>query len=384
MQTVLTADRLIASEKTIEDPIVVIADGVITSIASRAQSEIPTGEHRDFAGCTLVPAYFDVHIHGSAGHDVMEATPEAFTNIGRFLAQHGVGAYLPTTVTMPVDATLKSLDGMAKLIGKRDGGPRTLGIHIEGPFLSPHKKGAHPAKLLQTPSVELFDRMWEASEGKIRLMTIAPELPNALEVIARAVSLRVRVSLGHSDADAAAAKAGVRAGATTATHTYNAMRNFDHKASGLVGEVLTNESLFAELICDGFHVDPAAVEIYWKCKGAERAILITDAMIAAGMPDGIYKLGELDVRVKDGMCILDENTLAGSTLTLDRGVKNFAAFTGAGIDAVSRLASRNPARMTGFESEVGSLAVARAADITVLSAQNEVVETILQGEAIAK
>ena len=384
MQTVLTADRLIAPEEIIEKPIVVIEDGVISTIVSRTQKEIPAGRRFDFAGCTLVPAYFDVHIHGSAGHDVMEGTAEAFAAVGGFLARHGVGAYLPTTVTMPIDATLKSLEGMTRFVDSEDYGARPLGIHIEGPFLSPHKKGAHPARLLQRPSVELFDRMWEASAGKIRLMTIAPELPNALEVIARAVSLGVRVSLGHSDADSCAAKAGVRAGAVSATHTYNAMRNFDHKASGLVGEVLTNEDLFAELICDGFHVDPAAVKIYWKCKGPERAILITDAMIAAGMPDGNYKLGELDVRVKDGKCILDENTLAGSTLTLDRGVKNFVEFTGASIDEVSRLASRNPARMTGFESQAGSLAVGRAADITVLSAKNEVVETILRGEPLQK
>jgi N-acetylglucosamine-6-phosphate deacetylase len=384
MQTIITADRLIAPEEIIESPIVVIEDGVISGIISHSRAEAPPGQRRDFVGCTLVPAFFDVHIHGSAGHDVMEGTPEAFDTIGRFLARHGVGAYLATTVTMPVDATLKSLEGMAKLIGNKNGGARPLGIHIEGPFLSPHKKGAHPARLLQTPSVELFDRMWQASAGKIRLMTIAPELPNALEVIARAASLGVRVSLGHSDADAVAAKAGVRAGAVSATHTFNAMRNFDHKAPGLLGEVLTNNNLFAELICDGFHVDPAAVRIYWDCKGTERAILITDAMVAAGMPDGNYKLGELDVRVKDGKCVLDENTLAGSTLTLDRGVKNFAEFTGAGIDQVSRLASRNPARMAGFENEAGSLAVGRAADITVLSAENEVVETILRGKPLGK
>jgi N-acetylglucosamine-6-phosphate deacetylase len=382
MQTILTADRLIAPEQTIENPVVVIENGVVASIAPRQQAEIPHGQCIDFDGCTLVPAFFDVHIHGSAGHDVMEGTPEAFAGVGRFLARRGVGAYLPTTVTMPVDATLKSLERMAKWIGSRELGARPLGIHIEGPFLSPHKKGAHPARLLQTPSVELFDRMWQASSGTIRLMTIAPELPNALEVIARASDLGVRVSLGHSDADTAAAKAGVKAGAVTATHTYNAMRNFDHKASGLVGEVLTNDHLFAELICDGFHVDPAAVQIYWRCKGPDRAILITDAMIAAGMPDGNYKLGELDVIVKNGKCILDENTLAGSTLTLDRGVKKFAEFTGAGISEVARLASRNPARMTGFESEVGALAVGRVADIAVLDAKNEVVETLLGGSRV--
>ena len=380
MQTILTADQLISPDETIANPIVTIEDGRISSIASRSTSELPSGHHLDFAGGTLVPAFFDVHIHGSAGHDVMEATPEAFTAVGRFLAQHGVGAYLPTTVTMPIDVTLKSLEGMAKFIGSRDHGARPLGIHTEGPFLSPHKKGAHPARLLQTPSVELFDRMWQASAGNIRLLTIAPELPNATEVIARATSLGVRVSIGHSNADAAEAIAGIRAGAVTATHAYNAMRNFDHKSSGILGEVLTNDNLFAELICDGFHVDPAAVQIYWRCKGPERAILITDAMVAAGMPDGNYKLGELDVIVKNGKCILDENTLAGSTLTLDRGVRNFAEFTGAPLDRVCQLASRNPARMTGLDNKIGSLAVGLPADINVLSARNEVLHTLLQGE----
>lgn len=382
MKTVLTADRLIATDSIVENPVVIIEDGVITAIAPRAAAEAPAGQQLDFPGCTLTPAFFDVHIHGSAGHDVMEATPAAFDTVGRFLAQHGVGAYLPTTVTMSMDATLQSLAGMAKFIGSRSHGACPLGIHMEGPFLSPHKKGAHPARLLQTPTVDLFDRMWQASEGKIRLMTIAPELPNALEVIAHAASLGVRVSIGHSNADASAAQAGIRAGAVTATHTYNAMRSFDHKSAGILDEVLTNDSLFGELICDGFHVDPAAVRIYWRCKGADRAILITDAMVAAGMPDGPYKLGELDVIMKDGKVIVDENTLAGSTLTLDRGVQNFASFTGAGIDVAARLASRNPARMTGFDSEVGSLAVGRAADITVLNAKHEVVKTLLGGATV--
>jgi N-acetylglucosamine-6-phosphate deacetylase len=382
MRTIVTAARLIGPNQTIEAPVVVIEDGAIASIASRAETEIPHGERVDYAGCALTAAYFDVHCHGSAGHDVMEATPEAFTRIGRFLAAHGVGAYFPTTVTMPIDATLRSLEGMAKLVGKHEGGPRVMGIHSEGLFLSPHKKGAHPANLLLTPSVEMFDRMWEASEGQIKLMTIAPELPNALDVIARATSLGVRINLGHSNADGPEARAGVKAGAASATHTYNAMRNFDHKEAGLIGEVLTNDNLYAEMICDGFHVDPVAVDMYWRCKGPERAILITDAMVAAGMPDGIYKLGELDVQVIGGKCVLDGNTLAGSTLTLDRGVKNFARFTGASIEDAARLASRNPARMTRLDSEVGVLAAGRSADITVLSPEHEVVATILRGARV--
>ena len=382
MRTVITADRLLTPDQSIANPVVVIEDGVIVRMDSRADAGLPSGEQLDFTGRTLVPAFFDIHIHGSAGHDVMEATPEAFSTVGKFLGQHGVGAYLATTVTAPMDTTLKSLSGMAGLIGQGTEGARPLGIHIEGPFLSPHKKGAHPAALLLTPSVALFDRLWQAAEGKIRLMTIAPELPNAEEVIAHAAGLGVRVSMGHSNADTAAARAGIRAGAVTATHTYNAMRSFDHRDPGLLGEVLANDDLFAELICDGVHVHPDAVRIYWKSKGPKRAMLITDAMSAAGMPDGNYKLGELDVRVVNGKCVIGEDTLAGSTLTLDRAVRNFAEFTGAAIDDVSKLASRNPARMTGFEAEAGSLAVGRAADITVLSAKNEVVETILRGRCL--
>ena len=379
MRTAVTGGRLIVPDRSIQDPIVVFEDGVITQIGQRADVEVPKGRRLDFPGCVLAPAFFDIHIHGSAGRDVMEGTPDAFSAIGRFLARHGVGAFLATTVTAPIDTTLRSLEGMSAAIGSDRDGARPLGIHIEGPFLSPHKKGAHPEQFLQKPSVELFHRMWQAAHGKIRLMTIAPELSGAEELISHAVRLGVRVSLGHSNADTAAARAGVRAGAVTATHTFNAMRQFDHRDPGLLGEVLANDNLFAELICDGLHVHPNAVRIYWKAKGPDRAMLITDAMSAAGMPDGTYKLGELDVRVVNGKCVIGEDTLAGSTLTLDRGVSNFAEFTGATIDDVSKLVSRNPARMTGFEAEAGSLVVGRSADITVLSANNEVVETILRG-----
>ncbi len=383
MRTVITADRLITPEQSITNAVLVIEDGVIASMDSRANAEPPSANQLDFPGCTLAPAYFDIHIHGSAGCDVMEGTPRAFSTVGKFLASHGVGAYLPTTVTAPVDMTLRSLERMSAQIGRDTEGARALGIHIEGPFLSPHKKGAHPENLLQTPSVLLFDRMWHAAQGKIRLMTIASELPNAEEVISHATNLGVRVSLGHSNADIDAARAGIRAGAVTATHTFNAMRQFDHRDPGLIGEVLSNDDLFAELICDGLHVHPDAVRIYWKSKGPQRAMLITDAMSAAGMPDGNYKLGELDVRVINGRCVIGEDTLAGSTLTLDRGVRNFTEFTGASIDDVSKLVSSNPARMTGFDSEIGTLAVGRSADITVLSARNEVVETILRGHVVS-
>jgi N-acetylglucosamine-6-phosphate deacetylase len=380
MRTVLTARRLLTPAETVDKPAVVIEDGTIAAIHARAGAELPPGRHVDFPDATLIPALFDVHIHGSGGHDVMEATESALRRIGGFLAARGIGTYLATTVTAPLDFLLRSLSGLARLLDQPIDGARPRAIHLEGPFLSPHKRGAHAESQLLTPSVELFERMWQAAEGKIRLMTIAPELPGAEETIAHATKLGVRISLGHSDADGAAAQRGVRAGAVSATHTFNAMRAFDHRSPGLLGEVLTNDNLFAELICDGLHVDPAAVKLWWKAKGADRALLVTDAMAAAGMPDGPYRLGELDVRVENGRVLIGENTLAGSTLSLDRGVRNFMAFTGANLGQAVALATRNPARMTGFDGEVGALAAGRTADIAVLSPGNEVVETFLRGE----
>jgi N-acetylglucosamine-6-phosphate deacetylase len=379
MRTVLTAKRLLTPTEIVDNPVLAIEDGAISSLASRSSAELPAGRHVAFPECTLIPALFDVHIHGSGGHDVMEATDAALGHIGMFLARRGIGSYFATTVTAPLDSLLRSLSGLAKLMLKPLEGARPLGIHLEGPFLSPHKRGAHAESQLLTPSVALFDRLWEAAEGDIRLMTIAPELPGAEETMAYAAKLGVRVSLGHSDADTAAAQRGVDAGAVTATHTFNAMRSFDHRSPGLLGEVLTNDALFAEIICDGLHVDPAAVRLWWKAKGADRGLLVTDAMAGAGMPDGPYRLGELEVRVVNGRCVIGENTLAGSTLSLDRGVRNFMEFTGASLGEAVALASRNPARMTGLDGGVGTLAAGRPADIAVLSSANEVVETFLRG-----
>jgi N-acetylglucosamine-6-phosphate deacetylase len=379
VRTVLTATRLFTPDHAVEHPVVVIEDGVVADVFSRSHAELPEGRHVELPESILIPALFDVHIHGSGGHDVMEASESALSHIGAFLARRGVGAYCATTVTAPLDSLLHSLEGIAKLIQLPLDGARPVGIHLEGPFLSPHKRGAHVESQLLTPSIALFDRMWEASEGNIRVMTIAPELPNAEETIAHATQLGVRVSLGHSNADGNAARAGVMAGAVTATHTFNAMRQFDHRDPGLLGEVLGNDQLFAEIICDGLHVDPAVVRIFWKTKGVNRALLVTDAMAGAGMPDGPYRLGEMEVRVKNGRCVIGEDTLAGSTLTLDRALRNFCQFTGASLAEAAHLATRNPARMTGFDAEIGSIAPGRSADIAVLSMRNEIIGAILHG-----
>ncbi len=383
MRSVFTADRLWDGHALIESPVIVAEDGRIASIASRKEATIPAGEVRAFPGLTLGPAFFDVHIHGSAGHDVMEATPEALLTIGKFLASRGVGAYLATTVTAPIDVTLRSLNGLAKLIEKAPDGAQTwpIGIHLEGPFLSHAKRGVHPPDLLLAPQIDIFDRMFEAAEGHVRLMTLAPELAGATELAAHATAKGVRVSVGHSNATAAETAPVLAAGATSATHTFNAMRPLDHREPGILGVVLTKDDLFAELICDGIHTAPELVRLWWKAKGAERAILITDAMAAAGMPDGEYMLGGFAVQVANGKATAN-GVLAGSVLTLDRALKNFIEFTGATVENGLRLLGANPAAMTGFSDRAGSVAVGQPANLVAVDAAGRLVRSIHAGTLV--
>lgn len=386
---VLTAATLLTPTTEIDRPQVTLENGRIASIESRGALDAPPDAGRlDFPGAVLVPALFDIHTHGALGHDVMDASDEAFDAIGRFLAGRGVGAYLPTTVTAPIDRTLRALEGMARQIERaavagegRPGarGATPIGIHLEGPFLSHAKRGVHPAEFLVPPSVGMLRRFHQAASGHIVLMTIAPELPEALETIEAAVDIGIRCSLGHSNAGAEEARAGIAAGARSATHTFNAMRPLHHRDPGLLGVALDDSSLFAELIADGIHVDPLLVRLFYRAKGRDRGILITDATAATGMPDGVYWLGGLEVTVSGGKCLY-EGKLAGSVLTLDRAVRNFVEFTRAPLRAAVRYASTNPARMIGIEDRFGELASGRAADIAVLSPAGEALHTLLNGE----
>jgi N-acetylglucosamine-6-phosphate deacetylase len=367
----------------IEYPLISVEDGRILGIESLSarEHELITASH-SFPGATLTPSYVDIHIHGCAGHDVMEATPKALRAIGTYLASRGVGAYFPTTVTSSREETIRSLAGLAAEIGQSseigDHGAVPLGIHLEGPFLSHLKRGVHADALLEAPSTILFDRFWQAAEGKISLMTIAPELPGAEELIKHATTLGVRCSMGHSDARMGEAEAGFAVGARSATHTFNAMRTIDHREPGLAGYVLDKRSLFAEIICDGIHVDPLMVRLYFRAKDEDHIILVTDGISATGMPDGTYMLGDMEVEVHEGRCT-SNGILAGSVLTLDCGVQNLMEFTGASLRTAVAAASYNPSRLMGIDDRWGSLDVGRMANITVLSPTAEIIQTFLAG-----
>jgi N-acetylglucosamine-6-phosphate deacetylase len=387
MRMLLTAAALVLPDCVLgEDPWLLIEDGVMAGFGRRGDGQPPHQQHYDLPATVLAPALVDIHVHGAMNHDVMEGCASAAV-VSRFLATRGVGAFLPTTVTAPLDDTLRALDALATCVeegattetgGDRTPAARPLGVHLEGPFLSHAKRGVHAPQQLQTPSIALFDRFWQAARGTIRLMTIAPELPGALALIAHVRALGVRVSLGHSNATAAEAHAGIAAGAASATHTFNAMRGFDHREPGMLGAVLDAEDLYAEIIADGIHVDPIAIRLFAKAKRASRAILVTDGISATGMPNGRYRLGQMEVEVEDGRCTHD-GVLAGSVLTLDRAVRNFADYTGLPLPAVTRMAAHHPAMLTGFDHQYGAICVGRRADLVALTAQGQLAATCIAG-----
>ena len=373
MPQTITARRLFTAIGSVEFPVITLtSDGLIADISS--DTAIKSDE-------TLTAAFLDIHIHGSANHDVMEGTPEAFAAINNFLATKGVAHYLATTVTAPIETTLTALEKIATAIeAPATDGATPIGIHLEGPFISHDKRGVHPPAEIQPPSIPLFEKFWQASRGKIRLITLAPEAPNALDLIKHAVSLGVKVSLGHSNATAAQTLAAIAAGATSATHTFNAMRPLDHREPGILGTVLDNPALFAELICDGVHVDPSLVRLWLRAKSPARAILVTDAISATGMPNGTYTLGNFKVEVSDGRAT-HNGALAGSVLTLNRAVSNLQSFTGTSLDAATRCASHTPAQMLGLP-HLTELSPGHPANLNRFNANGELTRTYLRGRAI--
>ena len=343
----------------------------------------------DFPGATLGPAFFDVHFHGAAGRDVMEATPEALDTICQFLGSRGTGSFLATTVTAPLDATLKSVSGLAKIIANDPvpGQARPIGIHLEGPFLSHAKRGVQPAAYLLAPDIKTFDRLCEAAEGNVRLMTLAPELPGASELAAHATARGVRVSLGHSNATASETHAAIEAGAVSATHTFNAMRALDHREPGILGVVLTDR--FA--LC-GDHLrrhpqrtaDGQALVVRQgpgtrhsgdrrdECRWNARRRVQTGRIRGSG----------------EGWGAMADGVLAGSVLTLDRALTNFVRFTGARAELGLRLMTTNPAAMTGLSEQaasgnIGSVRVGQRANLVAVDTHGKLVGAVIGGEQIA-
>jgi len=368
--TLLHVDRAITPLTEIHDAGILIRDGVIETIGPRNAMSLPAGAKEiNAAGKIATPGFIDVHIHGAGGHDVMEATSDALQAVSKTIAAHGTTSFLATTVTSSPENICKASQGISRCVALQyqsaDTRAEILGIHFEGPFLSPVRRGVHPVEWLKLPSQELLTKFIAAAGGHARLLTIAPELLGAKPCIDAAQKSGMVVGIGHTDATCEQAFAAFHQGAHHAIHMYNAMRPFSHRDSGVIGAVLTSPGVTAELIADGVHVDETAMRLLLHAKGAGGVILISDGLSATGMPDGKYALGSFEVTVSGGVCRNAEGNLAGSTLTLDRALRNIVAL-GAPLGDALRMLTLNPATLLGIESKKGSLRAGADADIVLL------------------
>ena len=390
MKIALTAAGLVTPLDYVSRPLLLVEDGVILEVSSIEETALPSNiKHYDFGDATLAPGFLDIHVHGGSGHDVMNDDAALLAGMEQFMAKHGVTSYLPTTVTASLDLTFRSLERLGNALEKAETNTSTipgrdpiraqpLGIHLEGPFINPKRCGVHEVEHLLSPTLATFDGMCEAAKNRVSMITIAPELPGSEEVIRRAQSRGICVSIGHSDAGTGAAYAALDWGASHATHTFNAMPGLHHRDPGLLGVVLSDDRLSADIIADRLHVAPEIVRLFLKAKGMNRSVLISDAMSGTGMPDGKYRLGSMEVDVRAQQCRRN-GKLAGSVLTLDVAIQNVMQIASLDLQSAVRLVTINPALTIGVADRKGLLAPGREADIVVLTAQGQVTKTMIGG-----
>lgn len=386
--TALHVARAITPLREIVNAVVVVEGEKIAALGTEGEIHLPAGcRHLAFPDCTLVPGFVDIHIHGAGGHDCMEATPEALHTIASAVARFGTTSLLATTVTASRDHTLRSLRTIAGYIAAQAKTPpqkpeaRIAGIHLEGPFISAARRGVHPAEFILSPSLDVLQQMLEAASGQAKILTLAPEEPGALGLIAAARQQNLVVSMGHTDATYDQARAAIERGARHTAHMFNAMRPFSHRDTGIIGAVMTAPEVTAELIADGVHVEPAAMRMLLAAKGAERIVLVSDGTAATGMPDGKYSLGAIEVVVSGGVCRNPEGKLAGSTLTLDRALRNIVAL-GVSLAEAVRMLTLNPARLIGMDNTIGALAPGASADLVLLDSDLQIQGVMTRGTGL--
>ena len=362
---------------------VLIRDGMIQDVTPKdglkqVEDEITV----DGTGMYLIPGLTDIHFHGCEGHDFCDGTEEAIEAMARYQARNGVTTICPATMTCPEDKLVQACRAARAYAEREEAkhiGASLVGIHLEGPFISPAKKGAQNSAYIRKPNVDMYRRLQKESGGLIKLVDIAPEMEGAMPFI-QAVYSEVAVSLSHTAADYNTAMEAFGNGARHVTHLYNAMEPFSHRAPGVIGAAADSPGAEVELICDGVHVHPAAVRTALRLYGPDRVILVSDSMEATGMPDGTYALGELPVRVEGNRATLEDGTIAGSVTNLMQCLRVMVQDMGLPLETAVRCAAVNPAKSIGIYDRYGSIAPGKVANLVLLNQEMEVMTVILNGE----
>src|SRR5829696_3719655 len=354
---------------------VVIQDGKIDALLRDPRRGDLPEERREFVGL-LCPGFIDLQINGAFGADI-GPDPDAIKTLVTRLPTTGVTSFLPTLISSPSERYEEFFDALEE--GAVENGARVLGAHLEGPFLAPERKGAHDPAYLRSVDLGFLRELLRS--GKVKIMTLAPELPNSLEAIELLLEEGAVASAGHTEATYEEVTRAVDAGLRLGTHLYNAMRPLAHREPGTVGALLTDGRVKVGIIADGVHVHEAALRLAHRARGSEGLILVTDAMQAAGMPQGDYELGGRKVRLEDGAVRLPDGTLAGSALTMDEAVRNTVRFLGISPAKAVRMAAETPAAALNLDGK-GKIAVGCDADFALLDAESTVLETIVAGETV--
>jgi N-acetylgalactosamine-6-phosphate deacetylase len=369
------AKRLLTSTGWLENTVIRIEGDKI--------SDINVSDKPCSTDIKVLPALIDTHIHGVMGADTMDATHNSLNTMSCFLAKHGVGAFLATTVTESHEKIEAALIQVKNSIKQGVDGATLLGSYLEGPFFTAIHKGAHPEELLHNPELTLIKKWLKLSEGTLKSIALSPEYPESLSIIKWLCAQKVRVMLGHTNADYQTTKLALLAGASGVVHCYNGMSGLNHRQPGVVGAALSMNNCQTEIIVDGYHVHPAAVAIAHHCCG-ENLLLITDAMRATGMPNGDYHLGKLLVHKHDNVVQTEAGGLSGSVLTLDRAVHNLAKFTNICFESAWLHGSYYPAKALEMDHELGSVTPNKRVNLVLLDNENDLIATIVNGNVVYK
>lgn len=374
------AKKIYCEDNVVENGVLIVEDGTILGVKNDC-SVNDCDELIDYSQYELIPGLIDPHIHGADGFDTMNCSYEALNSISMFLAKHGITGFLPTTVTQDINKVKNAVENVAENIHKVKGA-EILGTYVEGPYITEEHRGAHATEFIREICVDELKELLEAGKGTVKTITIAPEKKNAIECIKFLRSKGVNVSMGHTSATYKETMDAINNGANIAVHTFNGMRNFNHREPGIIGAVLTEDSIFCEAICDLIHVHPAALNMIVRCKSKDKIVLISDCMEAAGLKDGNYELGALKVIVKDGVARTETGSLAGSITNILNCVKNMVESVGVSKEDAIKMGSLNTSRLLGVENSIGSIKEGKKANFVLINEDYAVQATYINGQKI--